>query len=166
MIRCCAGNLFAALNIKAVGFSNLRYFFSQFCDALSDGLLHGDRLTEHTDHSRKMRFRNRTDLKPLPKWWRALSVLISPSFAASIGIKPIQQGANAAAGQSNRAVGSPVVDINGVAIRVHRVSAGEHNVVDIAMNLVLRLRPKDPRIAARQTLFRILKVKQCQAQSV
>jgi hypothetical protein len=53
MIRSGAGNLFAALHIKPVGFPDLRYFFPHLCDALFDRLLHGDRLTEQTDQSRK-----------------------------------------------------------------------------------------------------------------
>jgi hypothetical protein len=42
----CAGWLFAALQVLAVGFTNSRYFFSQLGDAVFDGLLHADRLSE------------------------------------------------------------------------------------------------------------------------
>jgi hypothetical protein len=41
-----AGYLFAASQVLSVGFTNLRYFFSQFGDALFDGPRHGDRLAE------------------------------------------------------------------------------------------------------------------------
>jgi hypothetical protein len=52
VIRCCTGNLFAALHVEPVGFPDLRYFFSHLCDALFDGLLHEDRLAEHPDKNR------------------------------------------------------------------------------------------------------------------
>jgi integrase len=42
----CAGWLFAALQVLTVGFSNLRYFFPQLCNALFDGPRHRDSLTE------------------------------------------------------------------------------------------------------------------------
>jgi hypothetical protein len=42
----CAGSLFAALQVLAVGFSDLRYFLPQLCNALFDGPRHGDSLTE------------------------------------------------------------------------------------------------------------------------
>jgi hypothetical protein len=41
-----AGYLFAASQVLSVRFTNLRYFFSQFGDALFDGPRHGDRLAE------------------------------------------------------------------------------------------------------------------------
>jgi len=47
----CSGYLFPALQVQAVRFTNLRYFFSQLCDALFDGLLHEDRLAEHRDYT-------------------------------------------------------------------------------------------------------------------
>jgi hypothetical protein len=37
---------FAALQVQAVRFTNLRYFFSQLSDTFFDGLLHEDRLAE------------------------------------------------------------------------------------------------------------------------
>jgi hypothetical protein len=46
MIR-CAGCLLAVLQVAAVRSTDLRYFFSQLCDALYDGPRHGDRLPEH-----------------------------------------------------------------------------------------------------------------------
>src|SRR5438067_1048982 len=94
------------------------------------------------------------------------SVLISPPLTASIGVQPIEQGANATASQGNRAVRSSVINIDGVAIGLRRVSAGKHNVVHVAVALVVGLRAKDPRIASQQALFRILKVEQCEAQPV
>jgi Protein of unknown function (DUF5818) len=47
LIPCCSGYLLAALQVQAVRFTDLRYFFSQLSDALFDGLLHEDRLAEH-----------------------------------------------------------------------------------------------------------------------
>jgi len=38
------------LQVQAVRFSNLCYFFAQPSDALSDGLLHRDRLAERGNH--------------------------------------------------------------------------------------------------------------------
>src|SRR6266496_3429789 len=83
------------------------------------------------------------------------SALIPPSLTASIGIQPIQQGANTAAGQGNRAVSCSVINIDGVSIGVHRVSAWEHDIFDVAIALVLGLRPKDPRVASQQAFLRI-----------
>src|SRR5205807_9294196 len=85
---------------------------------------------------------------------------------ASISVQPIQQGANATASQGNRAISSSVIDVYGVAIDVHRVPAREDNVVYVAVTLVVGLRTKDPRIASQQTLFRILKLEQCESQPV
>ena len=48
MIR-CAEHLVAAVQVLAVRFADLRYFFPQLCDALLDGPGHGDRLAEHVD---------------------------------------------------------------------------------------------------------------------
>jgi hypothetical protein len=42
LLICRAGHLLAAFQVQAVRFPNLRYFFSQFSDALFDGLLHDD----------------------------------------------------------------------------------------------------------------------------
>jgi hypothetical protein len=42
----CSGPLFSDLQVEAVRFTNFRYFLSQLCDALFDGLLHEDRLAE------------------------------------------------------------------------------------------------------------------------
>jgi hypothetical protein len=42
----CAGCLLAASQVLAIRFTDLRYFFPQFCDALLDGPRHGDRLAE------------------------------------------------------------------------------------------------------------------------
>ena len=42
-----AGSLFAALHVHTVRFTNLRYFFSQLCDAFFDRILHDNRLAGH-----------------------------------------------------------------------------------------------------------------------
>jgi len=46
----------------------------------------------------------------------------------------------------DRAISSSVVKIDSFAIGVHRVSAREHNLLDVAVALVLGLGPEDPRI--------------------
>jgi hypothetical protein len=47
MIPCCARDLScAAPHVQSVRFTNLRYFLSQFYDALFDGILHDDRLAK------------------------------------------------------------------------------------------------------------------------
>jgi hypothetical protein len=52
----CARHLvFAALQLQAVRFTDLRFFLPQFYDAFFDGILHDDRLLTQSgraDHSR------------------------------------------------------------------------------------------------------------------
>jgi hypothetical protein len=43
------------VQVLVVCFPDLRYFFPQLGDALSDGLLHGDRLAEDMDHGGRER---------------------------------------------------------------------------------------------------------------
>jgi len=52
----CARHLvFAAMQVQAVRFTDLRFFLPQFYDAFFDGILHDDRLLTQSggaDHSR------------------------------------------------------------------------------------------------------------------
>src|ERR1700685_430188 len=48
VIACRAGKLFVAMHVHAVCFTNLRYFFSQLCDTVLDGLLHNHSLAKRT----------------------------------------------------------------------------------------------------------------------
>ena len=50
---------------------------------------------------------------------------------------------NASPGQRNRAVSGSIVKIESVAIGVHRISAGQYNIIDVAMALVFSLGSKD-----------------------
>ena len=68
MIR-CARYLFAALQVLAVRFADLRDFFPQLRDVLLDGLGHSDRLAEHVAArvklgSRRVRVRNTARHEP------------------------------------------------------------------------------------------------------
>ena len=84
------------------------------------------------------------------------------AFATSIGIQPTQQGAHASPREGNRAISRPVIDVDRVAVGVHRISTGEDDIVNVAMAFVLRFRPENPRIAPQQALFRILEIEQGQ----
>jgi membrane-associated phospholipid phosphatase len=75
-------------------------------------------------------------------------MLRSTTLTTSVGIQPIEQRANASSSQGNRAVSSSVVNVEAVAIGVHRVPAGKHNIIDVAVALVVGLGPKDPRISS------------------
>ena len=83
-----------------------------------------------------------------------------------MGVQPIQQRTHAGPSQRDRAVGSSVVDIECVAIGVHRVSAREDDVVDVAVAFVVGFRAKDPRISSQQAFFRILKIEERHTQPV
>ena len=93
-----------------------------------------------------------------------MSPALAGAVATSIGIQPIQQRAHTGPSQGNGAISGSVVNVDGVAIGVHRVSARKHDIIHVAVALVLGLRPEDPRIAAQQTLFRVLQIEQGQAQ--
>jgi hypothetical protein len=90
----------------------------------------------------------------------------TPMFAISVGIKPIEQRAQAGASERNGAVRSSAVNIDRIAIGVHRVSTREHDIVNVAVAFVVGLWAKDPRIASQQAFVRAFKIEQRQAQPI
>src|ERR1700722_2047330 len=94
---------------------------------------------------------------------RVRSILGSlPPLATAVGVQPREQRTNAGPSEGDRAIGGSIIDIERVAIGVDRISAGEHDVVNVAVTLVFRLRPKDPRITTQQAFRRILKFEKSQ----
>jgi hypothetical protein len=81
MIPGCARYLFcAAPDVQSVRFTNLRYFLSQFYDALFDGILHEIRLTKASQGTRLL-------VKlPLPHSW---SLGYQPSLVEDAPLVPL-----------------------------------------------------------------------------
>jgi len=64
---------------------------------------------------------------------------VAAVFGVAVGSEPGQKRANAAVRQSDTGIGSSAIEIDRVAVRGQRVATRKHNVLDIAMTLVVRL---------------------------
>src|SRR5271166_3388431 len=83
----------------------------------------------------------------------------------AVGVQPRQKAANAAVGQRDAGIRGAIIQIDGVAIGGNRVAAGKHHVLNIAVAFVLGLRSKHPGISAIEAFFRLLQIKQSQAEA-
>src|ERR1700730_15569288 len=95
----------------------------------------------------------------------ASSTLISilrllTAFAASVRIQPLEERANTGPGEGDRTIRSSVIHVDGVAVGVDRISARKHDIVDVAVALVVRFGTENPRIAAQQALLWVLQSKE------
>ena len=96
----------------------------------------------------------------------SLSSAIPFLLGMAVCVQPGQKAANAAARQRDARIGGAVVKIDGVSIGCHRVAARKHNVLHIAMTLVVRLRRKDPGISSNQALVGLFQIKEGQAKPI
>jgi len=91
---------------------------------------------------------------------------ISPALRCRRSQPPLasshSSSTNAALSQGNGAVGSAIVEVDAVAIRPQGVSTREYDIIDVAVALVLRLRPNHPRISTQQRLPRTLQIEERQ----
>src|SRR5579871_1932177 len=81
-------------------------------------------------------------------------------------MEPIEQDANAAGGEGDAAVGGAVVHRDRIAVVADGLAAGEDDVVDVALALVLFFGREDPLIAAQQTALGALQVEERESQPV
>src|SRR5512147_1373447 len=81
-------------------------------------------------------------------------------------LKPLKKAAHTAGGEGNPGVRCAIVEANSIPVWPQGVSARKDNIIHVTALLVGLLRTEDPFVAALQTDFRRLQIKQSESQSV
>src|SRR5205807_7825876 len=102
------------------------------------------------------------DVRGATEKWTPLSVAVR----VPVLVEPMQQRADAARREGDARICGAVVEIDRVAVGVERVAAGERDVAHVPLALVQSLGTEDPRIATRETAFRVLQCEQRNAEAV
>src|SRR5678815_1021551 len=80
--------------------------------------------------------------------------IFADSIRASMGVEPVEQGANPGGGQRNTIIGCTVIEAQGIPVRIHHMAAGKYHIAYIANAFIIFFSGKHPFVAPDQAGLR------------